>query len=79
MHDAIMPDTIAVLPCFTGQAPPQLLSHATGKKTNDVISQFDPSSVHILQLHIVCGVICFLVVAGPSGEVFWLFYQGMLS
>ena len=27
---------------------------------------FNPSSVHVLQLHIVCTVICFVVVAGPA-------------
>ena len=36
----------------------QCISHCT----------FDPSSVHILGFHIVCAVICFVVVGGPPAK-----------
>ena len=76
-------DLYQLQPRFTGQALPQLLSHICDREQDKLcISQFDASSVHILQLHIVYAVICFLVVAVPSSEGLtsaWPFYRGMLQ
>ena len=75
-------DLYQLYPHFTSQALPQFLSHICDREQDKLcISQFDASSVHILQLHIVYAVICFLVVAVPSGEglTSGFFYWGMLS